>query len=421
MNFLTAEQARKIAAEYGTPVYVYSEEVLIRAAEELLACPGVDSVRYAMKALPTKAILWLLHQAGLKIDASSGYEANRALAAGIPACDIQLTCQEMPDKIYYLASAGVQFNACSLLQLRSYGQMLGKTPRPRHVSIRINPGLGSGHCGKTNVGGPSSSFGIWHEKLQEAKEIADQYGLTISRLHTHIGSGSDPAVWVKVAGMSLAIAEQLPEVQVLNLGGGLKVGRMHGEQSIDLQTCGQAIRQAFQDFAARTGRYLKLEIEPGTYVVAAAGALICTVIDMVDTRPDENGLQFLKVNSGMTEIARPTLYGAQHPMELVPADFKPRPLTPNQNYVVSGHCCESGDILTPAPGDPNTVATRAFPAAEIGDLLVIDYAGAYCSGMPMTGYNSFPAAAEVLLQQNGAWRLIRRRQTLEQLTENERF
>ena len=418
MSFLTEDQTRSIAHQFGTPVYVYSQEELNRACNNLKSCPGVDSVRYAMKALPTMAILQIITQQGLKIDASSGYEVMRAMDAGILAKDIQLTSQEMPADLVKLISQGVIFNACSLQQLRTYGELL-QQHKQRCLSVRINPGLGSGHCGKTNVGGPSSSFGIWHQKLPEVKEIAAHYGLTINRLHTHIGSGSDPDVWVKVADMSLAIAEQFPMVKVLNLGGGLKVGRMPDEKSIDLKKCGLAIKQAFRNFELNTGRHLKLEIEPGTYVVATAGVLICRVIDIVDTLPDKDGLHFLKVDTGMTEIARPTLYGAQHPMELFFADKNQRPLLPNQNYVVSGHCCESGDILTPAPGDPNTIATRTFPRAAVGDFIVIGGAGAYCSSMPICGYNSFPEPPEVLIRNDGSIMLIRQRQTLEQLTQNE--
>lgn len=90
---------------------------------------------------------------------------------------------------------GVEFNATSLHQLETYGKLFPHT----HTSIRVNPGMGSGGTNRTNVGGPASSFGIWHEYLEEAKIIAKKYHLTITKLHTHIGSGSDPEVWKKVA------------------------------------------------------------------------------------------------------------------------------------------------------------------------------------------------------------------------------
>ena len=90
---------------------------------------------------------------------------------------------------------GVEFNATSLHQLETYGKIYPGT----NTSIRVNPGMGSGGTNRTNVGGPGSSFGIWHEHLEEVKEIAIKYDLTITKLHTHIGSGSDPEVWKRVA------------------------------------------------------------------------------------------------------------------------------------------------------------------------------------------------------------------------------
>lgn len=418
MRFLTEAQVRKIGKQFGTPVYVYSEVVLRQAAEALLTFPNLFglTIRFAMKACPNRAILQLLSQWGLQIDASSGFEVERAMLAGIPASHTQLTSQQLPSNLFELVQKGMHFNACSLHQLAEYGRIYGNSPW-REISLRVNPGLGSGHCQRTNVGGPSSSFGIWKDQLNQARVLAQKYGLRITRLHTHIGSGSDPAVWVKVANMSLVIAKQLPDVTLLNLGGGLRVGRMPNEVSANLQVCGTAIKQAFERFADQTGRKLQLEIEPGTYVVAAAGSIVASVIDIVTTKPDPNGQTFIKVDTGMTECLRFSLYGAQHPVTIVPQ--LPDEIRGTEDYVVSGHCCESGDILTPAERSPERVATRELTEAKIGDFVVVDFTGAYCAGMPGSGYNSFPAAPEVLVRQNGTFQLIRKRQTLEQLVENE--
>ena len=215
--------------------------------------------------------------------------------------------------------------------------------------------------------------------------------------------------------MSLAIAARLPDVQRLNLGGGFKVGRMPGEASADLHAIGNAITPDFEAFAAQYGRKLHLELEPGTYLVANAGAIVATVIDIVDTGAE--GLRFIKVDTGMTEVLRPSMYGAQHPLEIVPATPNTSPAT--RDYLVVGHCCESGDILTPAPADPEGLAPRNLFEPQVGDLLVIGGAGAYCSGMPAKNYNSFPEAAEVMLSDSGRFRLVRRRQTFEQMLASE--
>lgn len=410
-RFINFKLAKQIAAAFGTPIYVYDEATLRANAAAVLAFPNAYGLtaRYAMKASPNAAILKLLSHMGFYIDASSGHEAHRAMAAGIEAHKISLSAQELPADLGNLLETGVEMNACSLAQLERFGQL-----RPGgHVGLRFNPGAGSGGNNRTNVGGPSSSFGIWHEWVPQVKEILERYHLTAVRIHTHIGSGSDPEIWLKVAKMNFDLVRQFPDVAALNLGGGYKVGRMSDEQTTDLQVVGQPVKAKFEEFAAETGRKIHLEVEPGTFLVANAGALLASVQDVVST--GDSGYEFIKLDTGMTELLRPSIYGAQHPISLLQTS---RAET-TRDYVVVGHCCESGDILTPAPGDPEMLATRNLATAEIGNFCVIDGAGAYASGMTPKHYNSYPEAAEVMLQTDGTSRLIRRRQKLEDIWANE--
>lgn len=410
--FLGNNRARSIRSEIGTPVFVYDRGTLQRQARLVLNFPNAFglTVRYAMKACPTGAVLKVLTSAGLHIDASSGHEVERALRAGVVPGRIQLTAQQLPDNLKALVKTGVLFNACSIAQIR----VLGKLFPGSQLSIRVNPGLGSGHNNRTNVGGPAASFGIWHEHLEEALTIGRQNGLKFTRLHTHIGSGSDPKVWQRAALLSLKTCKRLPDVTVLNLGGGFRVGRVEGEQTADLKKIGQPIAEAFRAFAAKHGRQIHLEVEPGTYLVANTCVLLTTVIDVVNT--GRRGYRFIKVDAGMTEILRPSMYGAQHPIEVIPNGATGRR---HMKQVVVGHCCESGDMLTPAPGSPESLLARSLPEARIGDLLVIGGAGAYCSAMSAKNYNSFPEAAEVMVAANGSVKLIRKRQTLDQIIQNE--
>lgn len=413
LRFLTEDLVREIAAEYGTPTYVYSRARLEAAADACLAFPAPfgHTVRYAMKALPNATVLRIFADKGLHIDASSGFEAERALRADIAPERIQITAQQIPDNLQELIQRGCLYNACSLHQLRHYAELF---PEGR-VSVRINPGKGSGHSNRTNVGGPSSSFGIWHEQLPEIEQVRREFGLNITGMHTHIGSGGDPEVWKHCALLSLSIAAKLPDVETLSLGGGFKAGRMDGEPSADLQEIGNAVRPDIEAFAKEHGRELHIEIEPGTFLTANTGAIVTRVVDVVST--GANGYDFIKIDSGMTEVLRPSLYGAQHPLVVVPA--APRENPPTVNYVVCGHCCESGDILTPAPGDPEILAPRELTQAFVGDYLVIEGAGSYCASMPAKNYNSFPEAPEVLLENDNTTRVIRKRQSLDQVLANE--
>lgn len=376
-----------------------------------------------MKACPNGSVLKYFLSRGIHIDASSGYEVRRAMDAGFAPEMISLSSQELPNDFEEFIKLGVKINACSVSQLERIGKAFSGTNQK--VGVRINPGVGSGGFSssttgfsKTNVGGPSSSFGIWHELVSDGTvpSMVEKYGLEVERIHTHIGSGSDPAIWQSVATRSLSFCKIWDTVTTLNLGGGYKVGRNPDEKTTDLIEIGAPVADAFKDFAKENGRELKLEIEPGTYLVANAGALVSTIQDKVSTSDHV----FLKMDAGMTDVLRPSLYGAIHPITILPASGKSSDVgTETESVVVVGHCCESGDLMTPKPGDPEALEDRELRKAEIGDIAVMDGSGAYCAGMSTKNYNSFPEAPEVLVTEDSKVHLIRKRQSLKQIYENE--
>eukprot|EP00520_Triparma_pacifica_P003732 CAMPEP_0118645250 /NCGR_PEP_ID=MMETSP0785-20121206/7396_1 /TAXON_ID=91992 /ORGANISM="Bolidomonas pacifica, Strain CCMP 1866" /LENGTH=490 /DNA_ID=CAMNT_0006537111 /DNA_START=1 /DNA_END=1473 /DNA_ORIENTATION=+ len=421
--FLNSQDIPPLEGVVGTtPFYAYSKERLEESASQALAFPNAYglTVRYAMKALPTRAVLQIFRKSGIKIDASSVFEVERAVMAGYEYSDISLSTQELGEEFKGLVEKGVKVNCCSLDQLRKFGSAFpgGK------CGVRINPGVGSGGFSKsttgfskTNVGGPSSSFGIWVGSVEDGTVggIVEEYGIEVERIHTHIGSGSDPEIWKQVAVKSLSFAETFPTVTSVNLGGGYKVGRNPDEVSTDLQEIGEPVKQAFIDFKEKNGREIKLEIEPGTFLVANAGCVVSKVQDIVTT----SEYTFLKLDCGMTDLLRPSLYGAIHPVTVLPSSGSQSDVgTETEDAVVVGHCCESGDLMTPLPGEPESLGTREVRKASIGDYCVIDGSGAYCSGMSTKNYNSFPEAGEVLVE-GGKGTLIRKRQRLEQMLVNE--
>ena len=411
LRFLRPEIARDIANSVGTPTYIYDEKTLRQNARTALAFPNAYglTVRYAMKALSNGAVLKIFNDEGLHIDASSEYEVYRALHWGIDPANILLSTQQLPHDITDIVYKGVLFNACSLHQLEQFGKIMPG----REIGLRFNPGLGSGGTRKTNVGGSASSFGIWHEDMETVKEIVKKYDLNVIRFHSHIGSGSDPAVWQRVALLNLRLVRQFPNIAVLNLGGGFKIGRMQYETTTDLNKVGQPICDALENFARETGRKLHLEIEPGSWLVGNAGAILSSIQDMTST--GESGYNFIKTDTGMTEILRPGLYAAQQPIIIIPQ----KDTGNTESYVVVGHCCESGDLITPDPDDSEKLAARTLAEASIGDLCVIEGTGAYCSAMPAKNYNSFPESAEVMIRTDNSFTIIRRKQGLAQIFQNE--
>src|SRR5260370_33320072 len=190
-SVLTKQIATEVRARFGTPCYVYVRSALEAAARQAVAFPAPFgfTLRYAMKANPNRGVLAVFRDLGLHIDASSDNEVTRALRAGFPPETIQLTSQLPSPRLAEHLARGVLFNACSLHQL----DQLGRVARGREVCVRLNPGLGSGSANRTNTGGPASSFGIWHEYLEDVKTLAERHDLRITRLHTHLGSGPDPA------------------------------------------------------------------------------------------------------------------------------------------------------------------------------------------------------------------------------------
>jgi diaminopimelate decarboxylase len=373
----------------NTPRFEYSRKVIRQRIAELsaLSVPYGCTVRYAVKANPHPEILKMMHDGGVHFDASSSYEAEMLLRASIRGDAISLSSQQSPHNLPELLNAGVLFVATSFKQLQLF---LETANRPDTIGVRINPLMGSGHNNRTNTGGVNSSFGIWHEYGVEVRDMVAKAGVTIDRLHLHIGSGADPYIWGQVMEQALDIAREYPTVTSLNIGGGYKVHRYGDEVEANMPDIFATFSEKLLAFAKETGRELHLEIEPGTYFIAHAGTLVATVDDIVDT--GKYGHTFLRLNTGMNDFLRTTLYGAQHKIAVVNDETEEHP------YVVVGHNCESGDIFTTEKGDPESVEPRMLKKANIGDIVHIYDVGAYCASMRARGYNSFPDAEEVMVE-----------------------
>ena len=411
LQFLTKEQVIKVIQKYDSPVFVYSQKIISQNCEEFLNFPNEFglTVRFAMKANPNISILSLMKKKGICIDASSGFEAERAILAGFEPEKILISSQEFPKNLKSLIKKKVQFNACSLNQIKSFGEFFPKS----EIGLRFNPGLGSGGTNKTNVGGLTSSFGIWYEELEEVKKLLSKYELRVKRFHTHIGSGTDPKIWTEAAKLTLSFVKEFPECKIVDLGGGYKVARMQNEKNTNLQEIGKIIKNLFKEHEQKYKQKLHLEIEPGTYLIANAGSLVCKVDDVVST--GNKGYDFVKLNVGMDSVTRPALYGSEHPIVVISSNGIRK--SEVKDYVFTGHCCESGDIFTQKEG--GELLKRTTFAVDIGDYVVLEGVGAYCSSMCLKNYNSFPELPEVLIDNEGIFHKIRKKQSLKQMMENE--
>ena len=397
-----------LARQFGTPTFVYDAATILSRLRRLAA---FDYVRYAVKACSNLAVLDLMRRHGALVDVVSAGEIRRAFAAGYSS-------QGSPPPIVYTAdifdAEALQLCVAERIHVNCGSpdmiDQFGTLAPGREITLRINPGFGHGHSRKTHTGGKQSKHGIWHEQLVPCLALARRHRLSVTGLHMHIGSGTDLEHLSKVCGaMEEAAGQTGPGLTWISAGGGLPVVYRPGDDQVDLDAyyaLWDATRQRLQ---AKLGHPLRLEIEPGRYLVAESGYLV-TEIRAIKQQADNT---FYLVDAGFNNLARPILYGAYHPMSIVPADGDTH--RPEQEVIVGGPLCESGDIFTQEEGD--VVVTRRLPEAKVGELLVIECAGAY--GFVMgSNYNSRALAAEVLIQ-DGQAHLVRRRQSFADLIRGE--
>jgi diaminopimelate decarboxylase len=405
---IAGESIPTLAREFGTPVYIYDAARIARRIADLKA---FDVIRFAQKACSNLAILDLVRRHGGLVDAVSAGEVHRALAAGYKPGQAA-----HPTEIVYTADIfdrealelvvkhDIHVNCGSPDMIDHYGvRAPGKS-----ITLRINPGFGHGHSQKTNTGGAHSKHGVWHEQLADCVERTSKYNLSITGLHMHIGSGTDLEHLSQVCGALEKAAVTIgSSIASISAGGGLPIVYRDGQQFVDIDAYYGLWNATRHRLAIEFGHSIGLEIEPGRYLVAESGYLISEIRAIKTT--SEN--TFYLVDAGFNNLARPILYGAYHPMSICPADGR-QTARKTVDVVVGGPLCESGDIFTQEEG--GFVSRRSLPEAKIGDYLVIGCAGAYGYVMA-SNYNSKPLAAEVLIE-NGRASLVRRRQTLNDLT-----
>lgn len=369
-------------------------------------------VRYAQKANSNLAVLDLCRRHGALVDAVSAGEIHRALAAGyVPGGDppaIVYTSDVFDrEALDLVVQHGIPVNCGSPDMLDQYGERMPGG----EVTLRINPGFGHGHSQKTNTGGEQSKHGIWHEGLDAALERAAAHRLKVTGLHMHIGSGADLEHLALVAGAMEGLARHVgASVRTISAGGGLPVPYRPGDPRMDVPAYFRLWDGARKQLEAEFGHPVGIEIEPGRFLTAEAGYLVTEIRAI-----KQNGAnRFYLVDAGFNTLARPAMYGAYHPMSIVPADDTPRAI---QEVVVGGPLCESGDIFTQEEG--GIVRHESLPEARVGEYLVVEVAGAYGFVMA-SNYNSKPQPAEVLIV-NGKAHLARARQSPEDLLRGERL
>ncbi len=410
----------KLANQVGTPFYLTDAGEIRRRRSRLAALtdgPALQA-RYAMKANSGWKVLETVRAAGLWIDAVSGNEVMRARRAGFPMGAappvVMLTVDVLRDNaLTAVLEHGVLPNVGSpgmIDELRGAGY---RGP----IALRVNPGFGHGHVQSCDTGGPSSKHGVWHESLAELRARAAAAKLPITSLHAHIGTGPQVREFDenmrKLVDVYAALLPEFPDVEAVNLGGGLPHPYRPGAPKYDLAWYRPVLVEAAERLAKIAKKPVRIEIEPGRYPVAAASVLVARVKDLKKTNANAKGPghEFIMVDAGFNDLIRPAMYGSYHHISIVGRGAARAP----EPFVVAGPLCESGDVFT--RDDRELLDPRPLPRPEIGDLLVLHDAGAYGAAMS-SNYVSIGRAPQVWWDE-GKTTLVARRETLDDVVKAE--
>ena len=389
----------QLAEQFGTPLYVYDGEKIASQVAKLKSAfsKAPLKIKYATKALTNVSILKLMKNEGAGVDAVSIEEVRLCMLAGFAPEEIMYTpnCVGFGE-IQEAVEIGAMINLDNLPTLIKFGQTYGRsTP----ICIRINPHIMAGGNSKISVGHIHSKFGISIDQLDEILDVVKANNLKINGLHIHTGSDiMDAEAFLKGADVLFEIAHKFPELEFLDFGGGFKVAYKEGDIETDMQKLGEKVSQAFLDFCKSYGRLLDLCVEPGKFLVSAAGYLMVKA-NVVKNTPE---ITFVGVDSGLNHLIRPMMYDAYHQVENISKTGGK-----SKKYDVVGYICETDTLAS----------ERELDEVEEGDLLVLKNAGAYGFSMA-SNYNSRLRPAEVLLWKGKA-HLIRKREEFEDLIRNQ--
>lgn len=406
--FLTNTQAQTLVKEFGSPLYVYDEQIIRQRCRELKSAFSdwkKTRLHYAIKANSNLHLLRIICEEGFFVDAVSIFEAELALLAGFTTERILLTINNMSDEeMHYAQNKRILLTIDSLSRLEKYG----KNYQKNSVCIRMTPEVTAGHHAKVQTGYKESKFGILFEEIPTLLNIVKKYQLKIVGLHEHTGSGiKDMNVTIEGMQRLLENVSQFPDLEFVDFGGGFSIPYKPEEKRFNLLNFGKKITNLFAAFLKKTGKELILVFEPGRYCVAEASMLLCTVTSIKERK----NKAIIGVDTGFNHLIRPVMYDSYHHIiNLSSNNNENEKMKKNKNlrrYDVYGNICESGDCFG---------KDRMLCEVHEGDILAIFDTGAYGFSMA-SQYNSRPLPAEVMIT-DGKAELIRKRQTFKDILRN---
>ena len=401
-HFYGGTNPKKLLEKYGSPLYVYNEAILrqrCRDMKNLVDAEGFTA-DYSIKANSNYHILKIVREEGLEADAMSPGEIHVLLCAGFQPDQILFVCNNVSvEEMRFAVDRGITVSVDSLTQLDTYGKAFPGTK----VAVRFNTGYGAGHHEKVVTAGKKTKFGINDDKAERVQALLKKHNLKLCGINQHIGSlFMEESAYVASCEAMLDLALRFEGLEFVDMGGGFGIPyrKQDGERALDLKPFAERLGNAIAAFRARYGGgKMKFKTEPGRYVVAES----CVLLGGVYSVKDNNDVNYVGTDLGMNVLMRPVLYDSHHDIEVY-SDGK---LTDEgrQTVTVVGNICESGDKLA---------VDRTLPFIKLGDILGVMDAGAYGYSMA-SNYNNRLRPAEVMIGLDGVDRLIRRRDTLDDL------
>jgi len=398
-EILSAKQLLDIASEFGTPVYIYHAEKIAAQFAKLKKAFAKCDARffYACKSLTNINILKYVNELGAGLDCVSINEVKLGLKAGFDKDRILYTpnCVDF-EEILEAKEHGVHINIDNISILEQFGNRFGSS---YPVCIRLNPHIMAGGNFKISTGHVDSKFGISIHQIRHIERVVKTTKIKVTGIHMHTGSEiKDVGVFLEGLEVMFNMASHFPDLEFIDLGSGFKVPYQPSDPETDVDTLGEKLAIAFQQFENETGRKLSVWFEPGKYLVSQCGYFVVKA-NVIKQTP---ATVFVGVNSGFNHLIRPMFYEAYHHIENIS-----NPKGPERIYTVVGNICETDTFAW----------DRKINEVREGDLLVFYNAGAY--GFEMSSnFNSRLKPAEVMVK-NGKAVLIRKRDSFEDLLKNQ--
>lgn len=400
--FLSDAMVFELIKKYGSPLYVYDEKILRKSCRDMHdLLPNKNlRVNYSAKANSNLEILKIVRDEDIDVDAMSPGEIYVQKLAGYSSDEIFYIGNNVSkEEMQYAINENVLVSVDSLSQLESFGQL---NPGG-DVAVRFNPGIGTGHHQKVVTAGKKTKFGVQKDFIPQVKELLEKYNLNLVGIDQHIGSlflESDS--YIKGVQSLLEIAAQFPGLKFIDMGGGFGVPYHEGECRLDLKELSGKLDKVLDDFLTNyDNKDVIFKIEPGRYIPAECGVLLGEVYSV----KDNYGTTYVGTDLGFNVLMRPVLYDSYHAVTIIKADAKDES---EEVATIVGNICESGDIIA---------NERNMKKVSVGDIVVVGNAGAYGFAMS-SNYNCRLKPAEVLIDKDGNDRLIRRRDTFEDIIRN---